>query len=215
MKAVLFDFDGIICDTLQINFEVKRACFQPFAELSEKDFIDFWVSPEPGKEGTPYYIELKHLPLDSEACKQSQRPLFAKAYAEKAALVPGANLLVKRLKGRGLPLAVVSSNYRAIIELALHKFRLFQEFGFIVSAEDAKKHKPDPMPYALAAKRTGFKPRQVLAIEDSDTGVQSAKAAGCRCIAVPNKFTKLGDFSKADLVLESLLQITPNVLKKF
>jgi HAD superfamily hydrolase (TIGR01509 family) len=215
MKAVLFDFDGIICDTLQINFEVKRECFRPFAELSEKDFIDIWVSPEPGKEGTPYYIKLRRLSLNPEACKQSQKPLFEKAYSEKAALIPGSAELVKRLKGRGLPLAVVSSNYRAIIELALRKFRLLEAFDFIVSAEDTRRHKPDPMPYALGAKRTGFRPEQVLVIEDSDTGVQSAKAAGCKCIAIPNKFTKFGDFSEADLVLESLSQINEQVLKKF
>jgi len=79
MKAAILDFDGVIADTLQLNFEVKKAAFLPYGvELTLKEFIDIWVSPEKGKEGTPYFV------------RQNSERLFGNCTVEKwvCCLVP-------------------------------------------------------------------------------------------------------------------------------
>jgi len=216
MKAVVLDFDGIIANTLQLNFEVNRQIFKQYGAVpSLQEFVDLWVSPEPGKEGTDYFVELKGINETADNIRVQKRKAFPTFYKEKAEPMAGSLELIHLLKARGLPLAVVSSNYRGNVLNGLKKFGVEQDFEFVIAAGDSSEHKPDPMPYRLAVERLGFKAPDVLAVEDSDTGVQSAKGAGCRCIAVPNKFTEKGDFSNADLVIKSLLEIDLNLLKKF
>ncbi len=216
MKAAILDFDGVIADTLQLNFEVKKAAFLPYGvELTLKEFIDIWVSPEKGKEGTPYFVKLKNLSIDPFESRAKQRKAFRELYCGKVGLLPGALELIGLLKKKGLPLAIVSSNFKPNIELLLENFNLAKEFCFVLGFDDFERHKPFPDAYLAAVKRLGFQAKDVLVFEDADTGVESAKTAGCSCIAIPNRFTERGDFGKADLVLKSLLEIDEKVLALF
>jgi len=204
MKAVVLDFDGIIADTLQINFEVKKAAFvREGIELSLQEFIDIWVSPEPGKEGTPYFIKLKKLEIDPKKSLKAQREKLTKLFKERAKPKPGALNLIKLLKESGLPLGIVTSNYKPSVEEFLRKFGIAKDFEFVIGFADCNRRKPFPDPYFLAAKKFGVSPKEILVIEDADTGVDSAKEAGCKVIAIPNSFTEKGNFSKADLILKS------------
>ncbi|MBN2066962.1 MAG: HAD family phosphatase [Candidatus Diapherotrites archaeon] len=216
MKAVVLDFDGVIADTLHINFEVKAEAFRPYGiELSLQEFIDIWVSPEPGKEGTPYFVKLKGLKISPEESLRGQRAMAQNLFRERAEPMPGALELIKLLKGMNLRVGIVSSNYKKSVGLFLRKFGIEKDFEFVVASEDCKRHKPFPDPYLMAVKRFGLSPGQILAVEDADTGVESAKLAGCAVLAVPNRFTEHEDFSKADLVLKSLGEIDEKLLSQF
>ena len=216
IKAVLFDFDGVLVDSAEINFEAKRRLFLPFGlELSEQEFKELWVSPSSGKKtGIKYFVKLHGLNADVQELREKQKPIFVALYREKAELMPGALSLIKELKAKHLPIAIVSSNHRYNIDVVLQKFNLQRCFDAIISAEDCNKWKPHPEPYLKAIKKLGVKPENVLALEDSIMGVQSAKKAGCKCIAMPNHFTLDEDFSKADLVVKSLAEIDFTILKK-
>ena len=72
--------------------------------------------------------------------------------------------------------------------------------------------KPAPDLYATVVKKLKVLPQDAIAIEDTETGVAAAKAAGLKAIAVPNKYTKGQDFSKADIIVESLSDITLDLL---
>ena len=74
----------------------------------------------------------------------------------------------------------------------------------LVTEQDVKRHKPDPEPYLKAAGLLGLPPRNCIAVEDSPTGLESARAAGLLCIAVPGPATADCDLSAADLGLSSL-----------
>lgn len=80
-------------------------------------------------------------------------------------------------------------------------------FDIRVNGNDVKKSKPNPDLYLLAAEKLGVKPKECVVIEDSVTGIHAAKNAGMFCIAVPNKYIKNGDFSKADIIVKSLKEI--------
>jgi len=74
-------------------------------------------------------------------------------------------------------------------------------------AEDVARGKPAPDVYRLAAERLGLPPAQCLVLEDAPNGVAAAKAAGMKCVAVPNEMTRSLDLSAADAILPSLLAV--------
>lgn len=216
IKAVLFDFDGVLVDSEEINFEVKQRLFLPFGiELSELEFKEIWMSPgSHNKTGMEHFVKLHGLNADVRELREKQKPIFVELFREKAELMPGALSLIKELKAKHLPIAIVSSNYGYNIDTILQKFSLQPYFDAIIGAEDCSKSKPHPEPYLKAIKKLGVKAENALALEDSGRGVESAKRAGCKCIAMPNHFTEQDDFSKADLIVKSLTEIDKKILGK-
>jgi HAD superfamily hydrolase (TIGR01509 family) len=216
MKAAILDFDGVIANTLQVNFDVNRITFQGYGiELKLREFIDYWVSPEAGKEGIAYFVKLKGIDLNIDEFKAVREKHYKRLYLKKVFPMPGAFELIALFKAKNVPLAIVSSNYRIRLELFLEKFSLENEFQFIIGSRDSERRKPFPDPFLAAAKRLGVKPEEVLVIEDADTGVQGAKAAGCSVIAVPNRFTAQGDFSLADAIVNNLSEIGEALISRF
>ncbi|WP_169734124.1 HAD family hydrolase [Hamadaea tsunoensis] len=99
-------------------------------------------------------------------------------------LRPGARRLLDAVARTGLPCALVTSSDREKTEPALDVLGR-SYFRVTVTADDVVRHKPDPLPYATAARLLGVAPERCLAVEDSLAGVHAAEAAGCRTIAVP------------------------------
>ncbi len=86
----------------------------------------------------------------------------------------------------------------------------------VYTVEDAYAPKPDPALYTLTVTTFGLEPSEVIALEDSYNGIKAAKAAGLVAVAVPNPVTKVFDFSQADLILDSLADISlPDLMQKF
>jgi HAD superfamily hydrolase (TIGR01509 family) len=125
--------------------------------------------------------------------------------------MPGANNLVSKLRKLEIPLAIVSGSSKKILNVAVPEdFK--SNFNLVLSCEGIKG-KPAPDSYLEAAKQLGVDPRNCIVFEDAQSGVESAYNAGMYCIAVPNKYTRHQDFSKAGLVVPSLLELTPERLK--
>jgi HAD superfamily hydrolase (TIGR01509 family) len=113
----------------------------------------------------------------------------------------GALDLVRACRARG-PVALVTSGHRDDALATLGSLRATPLFNAIVTGEDVELPKPDPEPYRIAASRLGVPAADVLVFEDSARGVASAKAAGCRVVAVPNaRSTRSEQVRAADIVL--------------
>jgi HAD superfamily hydrolase (TIGR01509 family) len=134
-------------------------------------------------------------------------------YRERLPLVPGAREAVERIADRW-PLGLASSSNRPLIELALELAGIADRFRVIVSSEEVARGKPAPDVYLEACRRLGVEPARAAAIEDSANGIRSAKAAGMRVIAIPNRtFLPPPDvLAQADVVLESLDDLTPEAI---
>jgi putative hydrolase of the HAD superfamily len=115
--------------------------------------------------------------------------------------------LLEKLTAQGVPLAVVSSSSHPWVDGWLEKLRLASYFREVVCRGDAPRIKPAPDLWLEAVKRLGFPAAECLAIEDSLNGVKSAKAAGLKVWAVPNRTTACLDFSLADRVVASLEEV--------
>jgi beta-phosphoglucomutase-like phosphatase (HAD superfamily) len=134
-------------------------------------------------------------------------------YAERLPLVDGAVEGVERLAARW-PLGVASSSNRELIDAVLELSGLARHFRATVSSEEVPRGKPAPDVYVEAAQRLGADPHSCAAVEDSHSGIRSARAAGMRVIAIPNASYPPDDeaLSAADVVLASLDELTPEAI---
>jgi HAD superfamily hydrolase (TIGR01509 family) len=135
------------------------------------------------------------------------------AYREHLPLFDGAVDAVRRLAVR-YPLAVASSSNRPLIDTVLEVAGLTQYFRATVSSEEVPRGKPAPDVYLEAARRLGFESGRCAAVEDSHSGIRSAKAAGMRVVAIPNpSYPPDADaLAQADVVIRSLDELTPELI---
>lgn len=109
-------------------------------------------------------------------------------------------------------MGVVTNSRREHFDIIHNATGLLRYFNFVLTCEDYKKSKPDPEPFLTAIKRNGLKREHCIIVEDSERGLNAAKAAGIRCIVVPHNLTRGSDFSSAYRVLDSIRQIPREVL---
>ncbi|CAD6340685.1 unnamed protein product [Miscanthus lutarioriparius] len=123
--------------------------------------------------------------------------------------LPGATRLIKHLRSNGVPTALASNSPRSNIEAKISCHQGWKEcFSTIVGGDEVEKGKPSPDIFLEAAKRMNATPN-CLVIEDSLPGVTAGKAAGMHVIAVPSIPKKTAEFSSADVVINSLLDVRP------
>ncbi|WP_051802408.1 HAD family hydrolase [Actinocatenispora sera] len=109
---------------------------------------------------------------------------------------PGARALLESVRSRGIPTALVTTSYRALVDVTLAQIPA-GTFEFTVTGDEVERHKPHPEPYLTAAEALGVEPGDSVAIEDSPNGIRSAVRAGCLTVAVPEDPRTLADPSGA------------------
>ncbi len=129
-------------------------------------------------------------------------------YRERLPLIPGAKAAVNRIAERW-PLGLASSSNRELIDLVLELAGLRDRFAATVSSEEVPRGKPAPDVYLETARRLGVDPTRTTAIEDSENGIRSAKAAGMTVIALPNPHypPDAEALAEADLVIDKLADL--------
>jgi beta-phosphoglucomutase len=212
IKAVIFDFDGVIVDTEHLHYEAINTVLSQYGHsIGEKE-----ISENVGLTSRQVYTKLKeklNLPEDVDTLVMKKREIYLVLAAKKAELMPNVAEFIQYLKANNFRVAIASSGFRVQIHTILDKYGLRGHFETIVSIDDVKNPKPHPEIYLEAIKRLGLKSSECIAIEDSDKGIASAKQAGIKVIAVPNEITKNQDLSQADLVLRSLKDATLETIK--
>jgi HAD superfamily hydrolase (TIGR01509 family) len=115
----------------------------------------------------------------------------------------GVVALIRRLHDHGYHLALASSGDRVKVAFGMQALALIDVFEAVVTGDDVSRSKPDPEIYLVAAQQLGVLPAECVAIEDAPAGVEAAKHAGMRCIAVTNSVAR-DQLLKADLIVDSL-----------
>jgi len=212
LRAIIFDFDGVIADTEPLHFSALRQVLAG---------IDIALTE------TEYYTD--YLGFDDRGCflaalkshqRQASADLLAElmdrkaqaylsAVKEQLAIFPGVRELVQEAAAR-YPLAIASGALRNEIELILEAAGLRKAFLHITSAEDVTRGKPAPEPFLHAMAglnrqpvQTALTPDDCLVIEDSLPGIRAARAAGMKVLAVANTHT-VQDLGEADAITHSL-----------
>lgn len=210
LEALVFDFDGLILDTETSAFETARDVWAAHgAELT----LTSWQR-RIGTHNRPWIDELEALvgPIsDRDAVLERRLAAHHERVAAEVAM-PGVHDFVVGAHRRGLALAVASSSSMGWIDEHLGRLGLRGYFAVISCCEEGVPAKPEPDVYRRAVEALDVAPAGAIAFEDSPNGVTAAKAAGLRCIAVPNRMTADLDLSAADQVVPSFLDIDLDAL---
>lgn len=185
LQAVLLDMDGTLIESEHLWGEAEA---ELVAELGGE-----WTADDHeanvGSAAVPvgrYVIELTG--ADHLTPRQVADMLYERFRAKLeggAELRPGAKELVSMLSEAGVPVVLVTSTERSLVETAIDGIGL-ESFVDSVAGDEVDANKPHPDPYLRAARRLGVDPGRCVAVEDSAVGVASAADAGCVTIAVPN-----------------------------
>ncbi len=214
IRAVIFDMDGVVVDTETVDFIADFNVLKSIGAVkSEKDYVK--LTGLPARHIYNRILSEKNIDADVNDLLKLREIEFEKALASKI-LKPsiGFNELVKKLKEKGYKVALASGSSRKKIEHVLAALKLTNAFSLVVSANDVKMNKPSPDIYIEAARRLNLGPEECIAVEDSETGVTSAKSAGLKCIAIRTKQTAEQDLSAADAVIGSLKDINADKLDR-
>ena len=207
IKAIVFDFDGLIIDTETPEFDTWHEIFESYGVFLEREK---WARAI-GRHSLDFNIYEHLAKLSGQHIEREElRPRMRRRYLERIEenpVLPGVKEYLSAAKEMGLKLAVASSSSPGWAAGHLEGRGLLDCFEFVLDAGDVVNAKPDPELYTKSAERLGVRPENALAIEDSVNGLTAAKAAGMRCLVVPNPMTKGMDFSWADIRLESLADL--------
>jgi HAD superfamily hydrolase (TIGR01509 family) len=212
VEAVVFDLDGVLVRTEELWDEVRSALAQERGARYDGEAQRAMMGMS-SLEWSRYMHEELGVPEAQEEISDEVVRRMEARYRERLPLIPGAREAVERLAARWR-LGVASSSNRPLIDAVLELSELERYFAATVSSEEVARGKPAPDVYLEAASRLGVDPARCVAIEDSHSGIRSAKAAGMRVVAIPNaSFPPDEDaLAEADVVLGSLDELTPEII---
>lgn len=204
VKAIVFDFDGVIIDSERVRFDAWQAVFSLYGQILP---LEEWLK----NIGRACYVANPHeilenltgLKIASDDVHE-QAKMFELEFVSTIPALPGVLELIEDAKSKNIQIAVASSSSRLWVEGHLKRLLIFDNFTTLVCREDTLTHKPSPEPYLTAIKRLECAPEVSIAIEDSPLGIRSAISAGLKCIAVGCSLTKQMDLSAATMQFSSL-----------
>jgi len=211
IKGVVFDMDGVLVDTEALHFAAIRMALEKYdVKSSREDMLKLAGTNYPAFIGK--LVEKSGKSLDvAPIVKDAWDNYYS--FTESVQALPGSekilDLLINKLK-----ITVASGCPKNFVLKILEKADLLNFFNKadIVGIDEVKNPKPAPDVYLLAVTRLGLNPNECVAIEDTSSGMTAAKDAGLYCVVVPTIFSKNQDFSRADLRVESLLDLNYEVL---
>jgi HAD superfamily hydrolase (TIGR01509 family) len=213
IEGVIFDLDGVLLDSEHVWDEVREQLARErggrWHEQAQREMMGM-----SSLEWSRYMHDEIGLPDPPEEISAEVVRRLEALYREHLPAMPGAREAVGRLAAHW-PLGVASSSNRELIVLALELLGVADRFQAVVSSEEVARGKPSPDVYLEAARRLAVNPARAAAVEDSHNGIRSAKAAGMRVIAIPNRRFPPGDdaLAEADLVVETLAGLTADAVE--
>ncbi|MCY9761645.1 HAD family hydrolase [Paenibacillus alvei] len=206
IKAVIFDFDGLIVDT-------ETAWYESYSKVSKAYGVDLKIDVwgqcvgASFEEFDPldYIVEHADRQVDREAFKQEADVVFADIM-DHTQLRPGVIDYLEEAKRSGLRIALASSSNRNWIESYLNRFNIRSYFEVVNTSDDVERIKPAPDLYEKTIRELGINGFEAVAFEDSFHGMTAAKAAGVYCVVVPNQVTSHMEFAGSDGRLSSMAE---------
>lgn len=224
IRALLFDCNGVIADDEPIHLELfQKVLKEEGILLTKKDYFEKYLAMD---DRSCFRDALKlhqHNIKGNRIQKLINRKAayYKKTIKNRLRIFPGVVSFVNKHK-KEFTLAVVSGALKNEIKTILRSVKILQNFAVITSAEDVEKGKPDPECYLKTLKKLNEMPNfknqplkafECCAIEDSIHGVKAAQAAGMKCVAITNSYSKK-ELKEAEIVLNSLKNVEIQNLKE-
>jgi len=210
IRALIFDFDGLILETEGPIFQSWQELYQAYnCQLSR----EVWATIIGTNEIEVGYDPLAE--LEKQTGQALNRPEIAAARRQRELdlvltqpILPGVMDYLRDARRLGLALGVASSSSREWVIGHLDRLGLQDYFRCVRTGDDVQRTKPDPAVYLQVLECLGVSSAEAIALEDSPNGALAAKRAGIFCVAVPNEMTRSLPNQHADLHLASLADVT-------
>lgn len=211
VRALLFDFDGLILDTETPDV---HAWENIYAEYGFPFPLDSWAQIVGGM-GASTFDAAAHLqslladPLDLAALQQRQIQI-SHSLVDQQSIMPGVMDYLREAKRLGLKLAIASSSPHSWVDAYAKRLGVLEYFDKVVCADEVGvgRTKPHPDLFLLALDQLRVRKNEAIVFEDSPNGVRAAKSAGIFVVAVPNSVTSKLSIENADLTLNSLVDLS-------
>jgi HAD superfamily hydrolase (TIGR01509 family) len=207
IRAVVFDFDGLILDTEE---PVYRSWLEVYEAHGEELPFERWVQIV-GSTTIAFHPQLH---LEERLGRPLPQEVLDRRVGRRTELVlakqplPGVVERIDEARALGLKVGVASSSTADWVGGHLTRLGIRDRFECMRCRDDVANVKPEPDLYVAVLDCLGVRASEAIAIEDSPNGVTAAKRAGMRCVAIPNSITQRLDLSHADILLGSLADIT-------
>jgi len=213
VRAVCFDFDGVLADSEPLHLATYQEVFGALGvTLTREEYYASYLGFD--DEGVfRRMASVQGWALDEGRIASliaEKSRVFDEVIATTDVLYPGAARCIERL-GAAFPLGITSGALKHEIRMILERAGLLHHFRFIVASGDTPRSKPAPDPYVRAAELHGVSPGDCVAIEDSRWGIESAKAAGLPCIGITHTYPA-AELTSADVVIDSLEEFTVDLI---
>jgi HAD superfamily hydrolase (TIGR01509 family) len=205
ITTLIFDLDGLLADTEKLH---RQAYQDILAEvgiaLSDRQYEEHWIRD--GK-GIGDFVAEHNLSIDPAAIRPKKAARYEALVRSSVRAMPGALHALASLRLHKT-LALATSSYQDAAYAVIETLEIKDYFACIATNSNAKRMKPSPDIFLWVASSLGVAPVQCLVLEDAEKGIIAAAAAGMRSVAIPNDHTRQNDFSKATMLLPSLVDLT-------
>ncbi len=214
-KAVIFDFDGVITDSEVLHFRAFNAVLKQYAvELTTQEYYKSYLgfSDVDCFKFLIHQGRLKIAESKIAGLVKQKTVIFEDLAKNEGQLIEGVRDFLAMLSANNIPMAICSGALLPEIEMTLDDAGLRGHFQTIVSAEQVTKGKPHPEGFMLALERLNadrsekIQPSQCVVIEDSNWGLQAAKAAGMHTVGVTNSYG--ADQLDAEKIVANLAELS-------
>ncbi len=214
IRALIFDFDGLILDTEGPSYKSWKEVYRSFGLALPFSTWSTIIGTTQG-EFDPRLELQKQVGgrVDWDAV-ESWRQVSEQALVEAQAVLPGVEQYLQDAMRLGLKIGLASSSSCNWVVGHLKRLGLVDYFDRICASDDVQHTKPDPELYQCVLHGLGVSADEAIALEDSPIGIRAAKQAGIFCVAVPNPLTSQLMLSQADLLLGSLAEMPLEQLLK-
>jgi len=214
IRALVFDFDGLILDTEE---PVYRSWLEVYQAHGEELPYERWVQTV-GSTNAAFHPQ-HH--LEERLGRSLPKEVLDRRIGRRTEMIlaqevlPGVVRHIEEARAMGLKLGVASSSTSDWVRGHLARLGILESFDCMRCRDDVPNAKPEPDLYLAVLECLRVRASEAIAIEDSPNGVLAAKRAGLRCVAIPNSITARLDLGQADLLLGSLAELTlPELLSK-
>jgi HAD superfamily hydrolase (TIGR01509 family) len=214
ITAVVFDMDGVLLDSETVWEQVLNELLDMSGAIWTDADRSAFLGGDNSRQWAAYLIRAKHLPFTEDALVRWVTGRILASYAQKVPMLPGAVAAVRRI-ARRYRLGLASSSPPGVISYVLTASGIADLFSAWVSSDHVARGKPAPDVYLEACRLLAVSPRAAVAVEDAPHGMQAARDAGMKVIAVPGDWFPLerGTALPADRILGSISDLTPEIVE--
>jgi beta-phosphoglucomutase len=201
--GVIFDMDGVVVDSNPFHLQKWVAFLDDHGIAYNAEELPNYVLGHHNNTAFRHFFGPQIAEAEMEKLNEELEEWFRREFKAHAKPVPGLSALVEECHGAGIPMAVASSAMRKNVEFVVDALGWQRYFHSLLTSDEVSHPKPHPEIYLKAAEKLRLAPSSCVAFEDSFVGIESAKGAGMKCVAIASTFPReeLERHGQADLLV--------------